>query len=110
MKRVLNVAGVAIAVAAAGAVYDLKLEANRAFDKAAALQREIQRERDTIAVLKAEWAQLNQPGRIQALANRHLDVKPLDVLQIVRPADVPEREAPALAGAPAAPARQASTR
>ena len=124
MSRILNALGVAVAVAAAGAVYHLKLEAGRAVDKVAALQREIQRERDAIALLKAEWAQLNQPGRIQSLANRHLELKPLDPRQIVRGAEVPEREPPD-AGAPrdrdvkpaaAAPssgapaARQASTR
>lgn len=121
MSRILNAAGVAIAVAAAGAVYHMKLEAGRAVDKVAALQREIQRERDAIALFKAEWAQLNQPGRVQSLANRHLELKPLDPRQIVRGAEVPEREPheprdgeakpSAAAPAPGAPAaRQASVR
>lgn len=117
MSRILNAAGVAIAVAAAGAVYHMKLEAGRAVDKVAALQREIQRERDAIALFKAEWAQLNQPGRVQSLANRHLELKPLDPRQIVRGAEIPEREPheprdgeakPPAPGAPAA--RQASAR
>ena len=37
-----------------------------------ALRGELRRERDAIAALRAEWAKLDTPGRIQALADRHL--------------------------------------
>ena len=44
-----------------------------------------------IAVLKAEWHLLNRPERLQAAAERHLDVQPLGILQLARLSDLPER-------------------
>ena len=39
--------------------------------------------RDSITVLKAEWAYLSRPDRILQLSERFLDVKPLDPHQII---------------------------
>lgn len=39
--------------------------------------------RESIHVLKAEWAHLNDPKRLQALAVKHLDVHPITPNQLV---------------------------
>jgi hypothetical protein len=39
--------------------------------------------RDSITVLKSEWAYLSRPDRILQLSERFLDLKPLDPHQIV---------------------------
>jgi hypothetical protein len=41
--------------------------------------------------LRAEWAHLIRPTRIQALADQHLDMKQLSVDQIVQVTDLPDR-------------------
>ena len=48
-------------------------------------------EKDEISLLRAEWAQLTRPERVQALAAKFLDLQALDLAQIVRPADLPDR-------------------
>ena len=50
-----------------------------------------QQERDQIAMMRAEFAHLIRPGRIQALADKHLDLKQLTIDQIIQPQDLPER-------------------
>ena len=63
-------------VVAAAYVYDIKFEATIQAERLAKLRGEIRRERDAIAALRAEWARLDMPGRIQGLAQRHLPLKP----------------------------------
>ena len=50
------------------------------------IRHSIQREEDRIGMLRAEWAYLTRPERLQALADKHLDLKQLTVDQIVRSA------------------------
>ena len=45
--------------------------------------RQILARQEAIHVLKAEWAYLNEPGRLQRLADRHLDLQPLSATQVV---------------------------
>ena len=42
-------------------------------------------------MLKAEWQVLNRPERLQALADKHLDLQPLQITQMVRLSDIPNR-------------------
>ena len=73
---------VAALVVAAVDVYKIKFESTVQAERLAKLRVEIRRERDAIAALRAEWAQLDNPARIQALAQRHLALKPIDPTQI----------------------------
>lgn len=79
-------------IGAAGFVYDVKYQTTRLSHKAADLQQAIDRENDAIAALRAEWSALNQPARLQVLAERHLPAyRNLSVGQMALPYELPER-------------------
>jgi len=81
MLRLLNFAVIGALVLAAGWVYEIKYASTRQAERVAKLRVEIRREHDAIAALRAEWAQLDNPDRIQILARRHLTLKPIDPTQ-----------------------------
>ena len=94
MMRLIHLIVVAALVAAAGDVYKIKFESTLQAERVAKLGAEIKRERDAIAALRAEWALLDNPARIQALAQRHLTLKLLDPTQIEQIDRLPERPLP----------------
>src|ERR1700678_4447145 len=96
--RFIHLIVVAALVSAAADVYKIKFESTVQAERVAKLRTEIRREHDAIAVLRAEWAHLANPARIQALAQRHLPLKPMDPTQVESFDHLPERPA-----APAAP-------
>ena len=59
----------------------------------------MRRERDAIAALRAEWATLDNPARIQSLARRHLQLRPADATQFDPLQRLPEK--PPVSGAAA---------
>lgn len=62
----------------------------QAEDELSVLQRSYNMEQETIRVLNAEWAYLNSPARLEALANEYLDVKAPSPEQMVpRPEGLP---------------------
>jgi hypothetical protein len=89
--RFIHLIVVAALVTAAADVYKIKFESTVQAERLAQLRVDIRRERDVIAALKAEWAQLDNPARIQALAHRHLTLKAIDPTQIERLDRLPER-------------------
>src|SRR5262249_18031246 len=91
MMRVLNICVIGALVLAAADVYKIKFESTRQAQRVAKVRLEIRRERDAVAALRAEWAQLDNPARIQDLARRHLALKPVDNRQIDPPDNLPER-------------------
>src|SRR5512140_2764 len=101
--RLLNLIVAAALVLAAAYVYKIKFESVVQAERVAKLRAEIVRERDTIAALRAQWAQLDNPARIQALAQRHLALKPLDPLQFDTFDHRPERPADPWPRAPSDP-------
>ena len=46
------------------------------------LNRDIAKDRELIHVLKAEWSHFNEPGRLRALAGKHLDMMPIQSEQV----------------------------
>ena len=96
MLRTINILLVILMLIGAAVVYDLKYEAERATAKVAKITRKIDAERDAIATLKAEWSLLNQPRRLQDLAERYhsyLELDPLDPTQIGTIDDIPFKPA-----------------
>src|ERR1700735_5293198 len=96
--RFIHLIVVAVLVSAAVDVYKIKFESTVQAERVAKLRGEVRREHDAIAALHAEWAQLDNPARIQALAQRHLPLKPMDPTQVESFDHLPERP-----GAPGAP-------
>jgi hypothetical protein len=78
-------------VLAAAYVYKIKFESTRQAERVAKLRMEIRREHDAIAALRAEWSKLDNPLRIQELAQRHLKLKPIEATQFDRLDRLPER-------------------
>jgi len=91
VMRFVHLIVVAALVAAAVGVYTIKFESTVRAEQVARLAAEIKRERDTIAALRAEWALLDNPARIEALVHRHLALKMLDPVQIEHLESLPER-------------------
>ena len=91
--RLLNICVIVALVLAAVDVYTIKFESTRQAQRLAKMRQEIRRENDAIADLKAEWARLDRPTRVQALANRHLKLKQIDVWQFDRLDNLPPRPA-----------------
>jgi hypothetical protein len=93
--RLLNIMVIASLVGAAAYVYEIKFEATIQAERVAKLRTEIRRERDAVAALRAEWAKLDNPARIQGLAKRHLQpLRSLEPTQIDSFDKLPERLLP----------------
>ena len=94
LVRLINLVVIAALVLAAAWVYEIKYAATRQTERVAKLRVEIRRERDAIAALRAEWAQLDNPDRIQALARRHLTLRQLDATQFDSLDGLPDKVVP----------------
>jgi cell division protein FtsL len=95
MMRLLNIGVITALLLAAGDVYKIKFDSTRQVQRLAKLRMDISREQDAIAALRAEWAKLDNPGRIQDLAKRHLALKPLEPRQFDKLDSLPPRPADA---------------
>ncbi|MBL8587480.1 MAG: hypothetical protein JNK46_03030 [Methylobacteriaceae bacterium] len=90
--RIVHALAIAGIVGSAIYAYTIKYETIWHGEQVAKLRHSIEREKDGIAVLRAEWAHLSRPARIQALADKHLpELQPMALTQIARFADLPER-------------------
>jgi cell division protein FtsL len=74
--RILNLCVVALLLLAAAYVYEIKYDSTLRAERVAKMRSDIRRERDAIAALRAEWAQLDNPARLQGLVHRHLPLGP----------------------------------
>jgi cell division protein FtsL len=95
--RLLHLVVVAALVCAAAYVYKIKFDSTLQAERVAKLRTEIRRERDAIASLRAEWSQLDNPIRVQGLAQRHLTLKPVEATQFDSFDRLPDRPADAVA-------------
>jgi cell division protein FtsL len=91
MMRFVNIMVIAALIAAATTVYKIKFDSTLQVEKATKLHNELRRERNAIAALRAEWARLDTPSRIQTLADRYLTLKPIVPTQIDTFNDLPPR-------------------
>jgi hypothetical protein len=91
MWRLLHVVAIAALVGSAVYAYSVKYETIFFAERILKIKHKIAGEHDQIAMLRADWAQLTRPERMQALVLAHLDTQPLSLDQIVRVTDIPDR-------------------
>ena len=89
--RLLNLMVIGALILAASCVYKIKFDSTLQAERVAKLSGELRRERDAIAALRAEWAKLDAPGRIQGLASRHLALRPIQPTQFDSLHQLPDR-------------------
>jgi hypothetical protein len=101
IMRLLNIMVIAALIFAASAVYKIKFDSTLQAEKVAKLRGELRHERNAIAALRAEWAKLDRPDRIEGLAERHLHLQQAKPTQFgdfdrlpMRPPPVPPSEDP----------------
>lgn len=91
MIKLLHVIAIGALVSSAVYAYSVKYETTLENEQLQKIRAKTQRERDAIAVLKAEWQFLNRPDRIQTLAERHLDLQAFAATQVVKASEIPNR-------------------
>src|SRR5437762_11285472 len=89
--RIIHFLVIGVLVFAAAYVYRIKMESTSRVERVLRLNAEIREQRDAIASLRAEWAKLDSPLRLQGLADRHLPLKPLAGTQYDPSKNLPER-------------------
>jgi len=92
--RLINIFIIGALILAASFVYKIKFDSTLQAERVAKLGGEINRERDAVAALRAEWGRLSTPGRIQDLINRHLKLQPIRPVQFDSLDHLPERPSP----------------
>ncbi|MGD9476200.1 UNVERIFIED_ORG: hypothetical protein LHK14_15345 [Roseateles sp. XES5] len=101
MFRTLDVVMIAVMTAAATVTYSIKHQAENKLEEVRKLDAEIKLEEDTIDLLKADWALLTQPNRLNRLVKTFeadLKLVPTESTQLAQPNELPMRtdELPAL--------------
>ena len=89
--RIIHLFVIGMLVFAASYVYRIKMESTSRTERVLRLNAEIREQRDAIATLRAEWARLDAPLRLQGLAERHLGLKPINATQYDQLKNLPER-------------------
>ncbi len=92
MLRFVNICLVLGLVALAYVIYEVKYQARALDEEIAGLSKDIEAERDGVAVLRAEWSLLNRPERIERLAQKCLKLAPARASQLVTLDTVSERD------------------
>lgn len=89
--RIIHFLVIGVLVFAAAYVYRIKMKSTSRTERVLRLNAEIREQREAIAALRAEWAKLDAPQRLQGLAERHLPLKPLIAAQYDQLKNLPER-------------------
>jgi hypothetical protein len=89
--RLLNILVIGVLILAASFVYKIKFDSTLQAETVAKLGGELRHERDAIALLRAEWTKLDTPARLEALAKRHLALRPVEPTQFDNFEHLPER-------------------
>jgi hypothetical protein len=89
--RLLHLLVIGMLIFAASYVYRIKMESTARVERVLQLNAEIREQRNAIATLRAEWAKLDAPLRLQGLAERHLPLKPVNANQYDSLKNLPER-------------------
>jgi hypothetical protein len=89
MGRLSVFIALALLLGSAIYAYSIKYDTIVLGEQIARQKIKIQKEKDQIALLKAEWQFLNRPDRIQALSDLQADMAAMQTQQIVRWSDIP---------------------
>jgi hypothetical protein len=92
--RLLNIAAICCLIGSALYAYRIKYDTLYDTEEGAKLLRQVDAEKVAIATLRGEWQAMSAPGRLQILADKYLDLVPLNVRRTaVSPADLPRKQA-----------------
>ncbi len=95
MLRTFDIIMIAAMLVAATVTYTIKYDAEKQIAVIAKLKRQIDSEKDTITLLRADWALMTQPGRLQSLVGvyeKELNLQPIEAEQLVLGVhEIPER-------------------
>lgn len=89
MLRLLNILAILGLIGTAAWAYSIKYETIYYAEQVKKLEKRLDRERDAITVLRAEWQHINKPARLQVLADRHLQLQAMQATQIAKATDLP---------------------
>lgn len=92
MLRTLDIVLTVIMTAAAAVTYTIKHQAENKLEQVRRLDAAIKLEEDTIDLLKADWALLTQPNRLERLVTAFtsdLQLVPTPPTQLARPEELP---------------------
>ncbi|PJI54475.1 hypothetical protein CTI14_15135 [Methylobacterium radiotolerans] len=71
--------------------YSIKYDTLYQGGQVSKLQTALHKERQAIAVLRAEWQLLTRPDRLQAAVDKHLALEPIGTSHLARLSDLPAR-------------------
>ncbi|MCJ2129971.1 hypothetical protein [Methylobacterium sp. E-045] len=91
MIRLLNVLAILGLIGSAIYAYSIKYDTLYQAGQVSKAKSQLHKERQAIAVLRAEWQLLTRPDRLQAAVERHLALEPIGVTHLGRLADLPMR-------------------
>jgi cell division protein FtsL len=94
MIRFLNLIAIFALVGSAIYAYSIKYQTILHAETVARLKAEIKQQQDEIGLLRADWAHLTRPERVQALADKFTGLQPLALNQIVRADALPDKAPP----------------
>ena len=91
MIRLLNVLAIVGLIGSAVYAYSIKYDTLYQGGQVSKLKTALHKERQAIAVLRAEWQLLTRPARLQAAVERHLSLEPIGDGHLARLSDLPNR-------------------
>jgi hypothetical protein len=83
MKRILLVMGMICFAALGACVFHLKYHVSQLADTLKALDIKKRAIQENIQLLRAEWAHLNEPSRLEALTQKYLPLTPMKAPQMM---------------------------
>lgn len=92
MLKTFDIVLIGVMTAMASVTYTIKHRAELKLEEVHRLEAEIKLEKDTIELLKADWALVSQPNRLERLVNNYsneLQLQPTLSTAIVQPSELP---------------------
>ncbi len=90
--RLMHAAAIAALIGSAAYVYGVKYRTIYASEQLVKMRHQIAKEKDALNLLRAEYAHLSRPDRIQEIADAKLAMQPLALWQIAAVADLSEAQ------------------